>query len=65
MFAIIGRRKRWQKRGGETPHGAKLEENCNERGTEAYNEILSLQRAGAAKKYLIALGVDAGRTDYD
>lgn len=32
--------------------------NCDERGTEEYNLALGQQRAEAARRYLVALGVD-------
>ncbi|HLI13585.1 MAG TPA: peptidoglycan-associated lipoprotein Pal [Alphaproteobacteria bacterium] len=35
--------------------------NCDERGTREYNLALGERRAAAAKKYLIALGIDAKR----
>ena len=43
--------------------GAKVivEGNCDERGTNEYNLALGERRASAAKKYLINLGVEAGR----
>jgi peptidoglycan-associated lipoprotein len=37
--------------------------NCDERGTEDYNLHLGMRRAGAAKKYLVGLGVVAKRID--
>ncbi len=40
-------------------HGAviRIEGNCDERGTEEYNLALGQQRAEAARKYLVSLGV--------
>lgn len=38
-----------------------VEGNCDERGTNEYNLALGERRASAAKKYLINLGVEAGR----
>ncbi|WP_417912731.1 OmpA family protein [Candidatus Electronema sp. TJ] len=38
-----------------------VEGNCDERGTNEYNLALGERRAVAAKKYLINLGVEAGR----
>ena len=35
--------------------------NCDERGTEDFNLQLGQERAAAAQKYLVNLGVDAGR----
>ncbi len=39
----------------------RIEGNCDERGTREYNLALGERRADAAKKYLVKLGVDAGR----
>jgi peptidoglycan-associated lipoprotein len=39
----------------------RIEGNCDERGTREYNLALGERRANAAKKYLIHLGVEAGR----
>ena len=38
-----------------------LEGHCDERGTRDYNLALGERRATAARDYLIALGVNAGR----
>ncbi len=38
-----------------------IEGHCDERGTEQYNLALGDRRANAAKEYLVALAVDAGR----
>lgn len=38
-----------------------IEGHCDERGTPEYNLALGDRRAHAAKKYLVALGVDAAR----
>jgi len=38
-----------------------VEGNCDERGTKEYNLALGERRAVSAKKYLINLGVEAGR----
>lgn len=38
-----------------------IEGHCDERGTKAYNLALGEKRAGAAKDYLVALGVSAAR----
>ncbi len=38
-----------------------LEGHCDERGTREYNMALGARRANAARAYLVALGVDAGR----
>lgn len=39
----------------------RIEGNCDERGSEEYNVALGQRRADAAKKYLVDLGLDAGR----
>jgi len=38
-----------------------IEGHCDERGTKAYNLALGEKRAGAAKDYLVALGVSGSR----
>jgi peptidoglycan-associated lipoprotein len=38
-----------------------IEGHCDERGTKAYNLALGEKRAGAAKEYLVALGVNGTR----
>ncbi|MCX8516007.1 MAG: OmpA family protein, partial [Alphaproteobacteria bacterium] len=38
-----------------------VEGHADERGTREYNLALAARRAEAAKKYLIAMGVDGGR----
>jgi peptidoglycan-associated lipoprotein len=38
-----------------------IEGNCDERGTNEYNLALGERRAQAAKRYLTALGIEAGR----
>ena len=38
-----------------------IEGHCDERGTTEYNLALGERRAGAAKDYLVSLGVDGGR----
>ena len=40
-----------------------IEGNCDESGTREYNLGLGERRANAVKNYLIALGVDASRSD--
>lgn len=39
----------------------KIEGHCDERGTTEYNLALGQRRAEAAKRFLIAIGVDASR----
>jgi len=38
-----------------------IEGHCDERGTTEYNLALGAKRAGAARDYLLSLGVAAGR----
>jgi peptidoglycan-associated lipoprotein len=38
-----------------------IEGHCDERGTVEYNQALGEQRANAARDYLVAQGIDAGR----
>ena len=40
-----------------------LEGHTDERGSDAYNLALGEQRAKSAMKYLVTLGIDAGRMD--
>jgi peptidoglycan-associated lipoprotein len=37
--------------------------NCDERGSTEYNLALGQRRAEAARRYLVNLGIDAGRID--
>ena len=37
--------------------------NCDKRGSDEYNLALGQRRAAAAKRYLTAHGIDAGRID--
>ena len=39
----------------------RIEGHCDERGTTEYNLVLGERRAQASKKFLSALGIDAGR----
>ena len=41
----------------------KIEGNCDERGTEAYNLALGQRRADAAKNYLVMHGISADRIE--
>jgi peptidoglycan-associated lipoprotein len=40
---------------------ARIEGNCDERGTEEYNKILGQKRADAVKDYLVKKGADASK----
>jgi peptidoglycan-associated lipoprotein len=40
-----------------------IQGNCDERGSTEYNLALGQRRAQSAKKYLVDLGIDAGRID--
>jgi peptidoglycan-associated lipoprotein len=40
-----------------------VEGHCDERGTSEYNLALGERRAGAARDYLVAAGIDAGRLE--
>ncbi len=41
----------------------RIEGHCDERGTQEYNMVLGHRRADVARRYLVALGVDAGQVD--
>ncbi len=41
----------------------RIEGNCDERGTNEYNMALGQRRALSAQKYLVNLGIDAGRLE--
>jgi peptidoglycan-associated lipoprotein len=57
--AILERKAAWL---AENPQArTQIEGHCDERGTEAYNLALGERRAHAAKQYLTALGINAGR----
>lgn len=49
----------WMKSNSSTL--VKVEGNCDERGTSAYNLVLGEKRAKAARNYLVELGVGANR----
>jgi peptidoglycan-associated lipoprotein len=40
---------------------ARIEGNCDDRGSEEYNLALGQRRAESAKSYLVNLGIDASR----
>ena len=57
--AILGRIASYLREHPETR--VLIEGNCDERGTNEYNMALGEQRALAARRYLVGLGVDSGR----
>ncbi len=55
----LGRQAAWLQ---NYPHvNVTVEGHCDERGTREYNLALGERRAAAAKKYLVGLGIAAGR----
>jgi peptidoglycan-associated lipoprotein len=57
--ATLGRIARWLAENEKT--SVLIEGHCDERGTNEYNMALGEQRALAARRYLVGLGVDASR----
>ena len=57
--AILDAQAQWLVRYPQVP--VSLEGHCDERGTREYNLALGDRRANAAKNYLVARGVAAGR----
>jgi peptidoglycan-associated lipoprotein len=57
--ATLGRIARWL--GDNEKTSVLIEGHCDERGTNEYNMALGEQRALAARRYLVGLGVDASR----
>jgi peptidoglycan-associated lipoprotein len=57
--ATLGRIARWLNDNEKT--SVLIEGHCDERGTNEYNMALGEQRALAARRYLVGLGVDASR----
>jgi peptidoglycan-associated lipoprotein len=55
----LGRIARWLNENEKT--SVLIEGHCDERGTNEYNMALGEQRALAARRYLVGLGVDASR----
>jgi peptidoglycan-associated lipoprotein len=41
----------------------RIQGNCDERGTEAYNLVLGQRRADVARKYILSMGVKSGQVD--
>jgi peptidoglycan-associated lipoprotein len=56
---ILARQAAWLKRYPNVR--VTIEGHCDERGTREFNMALGARRANAARTYLVALGVDAGR----
>jgi peptidoglycan-associated lipoprotein len=57
--AILKKKADWLR---EHPaYSLRIEGNCDERGTNEYNLALGDRRANAAKKFLVALGIDEAR----
>ncbi len=56
---ILQRQADWLRRYPNV--GVTIEGHCDERGTREYNLALGERRAAAAKKYLVSMGVKAGR----
>jgi peptidoglycan-associated lipoprotein len=57
--ATLDRQSAWLGKYGS--NNVQLAGNCDERGTEEYNIALGQRRANAARDYLVAKGVSAGR----
>ena len=57
--AILRKKADWLLKHPE--YSVRIEGNCDERGTNEYNLALGQRRADAAKKFLVALGVDESR----
>ena len=55
----LDRQADWFKRYADTK--ITIEGHCDERGTREYNLALGERRANAAKKYLVAAGIDSSR----
>ncbi len=57
--AVLKKKADWLR---EHPaYSLRIEGNCDERGTNEYNLALGDRRANAAKKFLVALGIDEAR----
>ncbi len=56
---ILARQAAWLKRYPNVR--VTIEGHCDERGTREFNMALGARRANAARTYLVALGVEAGR----
>jgi peptidoglycan-associated lipoprotein len=56
---VLEENSRWMK--ANSRGRVKIEGHCDERGTTEYNLALGQRRAEAAKRFMVALGVDASR----
>jgi len=57
--ATLGRQSAWLSK--YSSNNVQIAGNCDERGTEEYNIALGARRAAAARDFLVAKGVAAGR----
>jgi len=57
--AVLRKKADWLLKHPE--YSVRIEGNCDERGTNEYNLALGQRRADAAKRFLVALGVDEAR----
>jgi peptidoglycan-associated lipoprotein len=58
---ILNRHAEWLNKNKDVTLAIIIEGHCDERGTADYNMALGERRASQAAKYLIGLGIDAGR----
>jgi OOP family OmpA-OmpF porin len=58
---ILNRHAEWLNKNKDVALTIIIEGHCDERGTADYNMALGQRRASQAAKYLIGLGIDAGR----
>jgi peptidoglycan-associated lipoprotein len=58
---ILNRHAEWLNKNKDVKLAIIIEGHCDERGTADYNMALGQRRASQAAKYLIGLGIDAGR----
>lgn len=58
-YAVLNRIGDWLKDNSKT--SLMIEGHCDERGSSEYNMALGEQRALSTRRYLVGLGIDAGR----
>ena len=58
---ILNRHAEWLNKNKDVKLAIIIEGHCDERGTADYNMALGQRRASQAAKYLIGMGIDAGR----